>query len=103
MGAMNDLLGPAAVEGLRASLSQAAGRPIWPALAAAEEQLGPLALRARADLLAAALVADLGEDYGDAAAVFRAALDDQAFTGWMIWPVSEAAVTLALADGSTGT
>jgi 3-methyladenine DNA glycosylase AlkC len=45
-------------------------------------------------------VADLGTDYDGAAAVFRAALADQAFTGWMIWPVSEAAVTLALRDGS---
>lgn len=102
MGVMNDLLGPAAVEGLRTSLSQAAGRRAWPALSAAEEQLAPLALRARADLLAAALVSDLAMDYDGAAAVFRAALDDQAFTGWMIWPVSEAAVTLALDNGSTG-
>ncbi|WP_269092198.1 DNA alkylation repair protein [Arthrobacter hankyongi] len=101
MGVMNDLLGPSAVQGLRASLSQAAGRPAWPALAAAEERLEPLALRARSDVLAAALVADLGQDYDGAAAVFRAALDDAAFTGWMIWPAGEAAVTLALQDGST--
>src|SRR4051794_22974236 len=101
MGAMNDLLGPAAVEGLRTSLAQAAGRPAWPALAAAEEQLEPLALRARADLLAQALVSDLATDYDGAAAMFRAALGDEAFSGWMIWPVSEAAVTLALEDGST--
>src|SRR3954469_19534269 len=101
MGVMNDLLGPAAVEGVRTPLAQVAGRSAWPALSAAEERLEPLALRARADLLAQALASDLAAGYGDAAAVFRTALGDEAFSGWMIWPVSEAAVTLALEDGST--
>lgn len=109
MGVMNDLLGPPAVAGLRDVLSRAAGQPDWPALAAAAERLEPLALRARADLLAAALLSDLsgrnsgrghGAGYGRAASVFRAALQDPQFTGWQIWPVSEAVVTLALQDGS---
>ncbi|WP_336713763.1 DNA alkylation repair protein [Arthrobacter sp. USHLN218] len=113
MGVMNDLLGPPAVAGLRDVLARAAGRPDWPALAAAAERLEPLALRARADLLAAALLSDLsdlsgqnaarghGAGYERAASLFRAALQDPQFTGWAIWPVSEAAVTLALRDGST--
>ncbi|NKX54234.1 DNA alkylation repair protein [Arthrobacter mobilis] len=101
MGVMNDLLGPEAVDGLRTSLLRVTGRPAWPALAAAEAKLEPLAIRARAGLLAEALTADLGTGYDGAAAVFRAALADEAFTGWMIWPVSEAAVDLALRDGST--
>ena len=105
MGVMNDLLGPPAVAGLRGALARAAGQRDWPALAAAAERLEPLALRARADLLAGALLSDLdggrghGAGYERAAATFRAALQDPEFSGWPIWPVSEAAVTLALLDG----
>jgi 3-methyladenine DNA glycosylase AlkC len=32
--------------------------------------------------------------------MFRRALDDPGFTGWILWPVSEAAVTLALESGA---
>lgn len=95
MGAMNELLGPAAVDGLRAALERAAPGSAWPSLEAAKEHLDPLALRARSDLLAAAIIRDHGQDYASLADVFRAALADPRFTGWMIWPVTEAAVTLA--------
>ncbi|AUI50093.1 DNA alkylation repair protein [Arthrobacter crystallopoietes] len=101
MGAMNDLLGPEAVEGLRVALGQGSLRSGWSALGAAEAKLEPLSLRARCDLLAAALLSDLDVGYGQAADVIRTALNDESFTGWMIWPVSEAAVTLALQDGTT--
>jgi len=100
MGAMNDLLGPAEVEALGRSLVQASGQRSWPALVAAADQLEPLPLRARADLLAEAMLSDLDSGYDRTAAVLRAALEDDAFAGWMIWPVGEAAVTLALQDGS---
>jgi 3-methyladenine DNA glycosylase AlkC len=108
MGVMNDLLGPSAAAGLRGVLTLAAGQRDWPALAAAAERLDPLALWARADLLAAALLSDLSDldpgrrqaaGYERAAAIFRAALQDPQFSGWTVWPVGEAAVTLALQDG----
>ncbi|EMY33114.1 putative DNA alkylation repair protein [Arthrobacter crystallopoietes BAB-32] len=99
MGAMNDLLGPAEIEALNRSLVQASGQRSWPALAAAADRLEPLSLRARADLLAEAMLVDLDSGYDRAAAVFRSALEDDAFAGWIMWPVGEAAVTLALQDG----
>ena len=96
---MNDLLGPTAVAQLRTSLAAAAGQNAWPALDVAAGRLEPLALRARAGLLAAALIDDLEASYERAAAVVRGALADDGFTGWILWPVGEAAVTLALRDG----
>ena len=96
---MNDLLGPSAVAQLRTSLAAAAGQNAWPALDVAAGRLEPLALRARAGLLAAALIDDLDAGYERAAAVVRTALADDGFTGWILWPVGEAAVTLALRDG----
>jgi hypothetical protein len=72
MGVMNDLLGPAAAVELRGVLASAAGQHDWPALAAAAERLGPFALRARADLLAAALLSDLSAlDAGRGQAAWR--------------------------------
>lgn len=100
MGAMDDMLGPRELAALRASLAAAAPGATWAALDAAPEALEPLNLRARTDLVAGALIRDLGDDYGRVAAVFRAALDDAGFSGWQLWPVTEAAVTLALRDGS---
>jgi len=100
VGAMDDMLGPRELAALRASLAAAAPGTAWSALDAAADALGPLSLRARTDLVAEALIGDLGEDYGPVAAVFRAALEDPGFSGWQLWPVTEAAVTLALRDGS---
>ncbi|NQX12350.1 DNA alkylation repair protein [Microbacteriaceae bacterium VKM Ac-2855] len=93
MGAMNELLGPAAIDSLAASLARASGGR-WSEVLAAKEHVDPLALRARSDLLAAAIIRDHGDDYASLAATFRAALDDPHFAGWMIWPVTEATVTL---------
>ncbi|CAN5313720.1 DNA alkylation repair protein [soil metagenome] len=78
-----------AVPGLRA-----------PALRAAGTELGALPLRARADLLRDALLADVPGDFAELAAVVRAALDGPAaFDGWLIWPVSTAVAERAVADG----
>jgi hypothetical protein len=43
-----------------------------------------------------ALLEDLPGEYAIAAGVVRRALEQDAFTGWTLWPVAEAAVTLAL-------
>ncbi|MEE2568722.1 DNA alkylation repair protein [Pseudarthrobacter sp. J64] len=104
--------------------------PAWDRVAAAGEGLDDLSLRARTDRVAAAIVDVLQEPtnptpgiataapeagYPTAARIFREALtrsgDDSGpsapgstepeLTGWVIWPVSEAAVTLALESGRT--
>lgn len=106
---MNELINAAAVDGLRrhlsvASQSVAAADVLpdesaleWPRLRAAAQGVDGLSLRARSDFVSAALIADLPDDYATVAAIFRRALDEPGFTGWMIWPVTETVTTLALA------
>lgn len=84
---------PAALAGC---LTKAAGRK-FPKVKAV--QLAGLGLRERVDLVRAALLADT-EGYSELAALIKQCLPDSAFTGWMIWPVTEAVSVSALADGS---
>jgi 3-methyladenine DNA glycosylase AlkC len=70
-------------------------------LRAAARRLGPLSLRERADLLRDALLADVPGDYAELARVVRAARDGvPEFGGWLIWPVTGAVATKAVADGT---
>lgn len=96
---MDDLLGPAEVNALHRSLAAAAGVPGLEGLLAAIPELDALSLRGRTDLLAGRLTRAYPA-YGQAAAAFRDALTDPEFKGWMMWPVTESAVTLALSGGS---
>lgn len=102
IGAMDDMLGPKEVTELYNVLSAAAAGNVPGAdlgsVLATRDRLDPLSLRGRTDLVAGALVRALGS-YSAAASVFRAALADPAFKGWALWPVTEAAVTLALESG----
>ena len=99
MPTADELIGPDVARQLVAVIGRAVpGRPL-PALRSASAALAPLALRQRSDLLADALLADLagdGGDDGELEAVVDAALADETFSGWMIWPVSEALTTSAL-------
>ncbi|KOV73773.1 DNA alkylation repair protein [Streptomyces sp. AS58] len=71
------------------------------ALRAAEQQVGPLSLRERADLLRDALLADVPGDYAELARVVRAARDGAPeFGGWLIWPVTSAVATKAVGEGT---
>jgi hypothetical protein len=97
MGVMNELINPGVVGSLERILAAASPGHRFPQLAGTAGQLDGLSLRERTDLLSGAMLTDLPGGYPAAAAVFRRALQDPEFTGWMIWPVSEAAATLALA------
>lgn len=104
---MNELLAPEVVNRLRGILTTAAPGLPWNALQRVADRVDGLALRARTDLIAAALVEDLSSDddttgYQTAATTFRRALGEPSFSGWMLWPVTEAAVTLALDDNTFG-
>lgn len=96
MGVMNELINPDVVRSLERILAEAAPGSSYPELAGAAGELGPLSLRERTDLLSRALLAGLPGNYVGAAAIIRRALEDPDFSGWMIWPVTEAAATLAL-------
>lgn len=95
---MNELINPAVVGSLGRILAAVPPGTGWTQLAEAAGQLDELSLRERTDLVSRALLADLPEDYTTVAGAFRRALADPDFTGWMIWPVTETAVTLALAS-----
>jgi len=94
---MDELIDLAAVERLRGQLETAAGREL-PSLRRAGRAVDGLKLRARVDVVAAALLEDLPSSFGAASALVRAALVDPGFTGWTIWPVGEAMTSLALAS-----
>jgi 3-methyladenine DNA glycosylase AlkC len=98
---MNELLNPGVVGSLGGILASASPGTAWPQLARAAGRLDALSLRQRTDLLSEALLADLPQDYPTAAGAFRRALAEANFTGWMIWPVSEAAVSLALTSADS--
>lgn len=94
----DELIGPAAVGGLIDCLSQADPHLELPAVRRAAASLAGSGLRARNDSLRDALLADLPSPYADFERIVRSALEDPGFTGWMIWPVTEAAAARALAS-----
>ena len=102
MGVMNELINPRLVGSMERILTAASPGSRFTHLAGTAGQLDELSLRERTDLLSHALQADLPENYAGMAGVFRRALDDPDFTGWMIWPVTETAATLALASTASG-
>ncbi|WP_426988014.1 DNA alkylation repair protein [Pseudarthrobacter sp. Y6] len=103
MGAMNELINRQGVETLAGILAEAAPGSDWPHVAASAAHLDELSLRGRTDAVSSALLADVRQHpdpgYPTAARIFRSALSGAGFTGWILWPVSEAAVTLALEPG----
>ena len=103
MGVMNELINPGVVGSLERIRAAASPGSRFTHLAGSAGQVDGLSLRERTDLLSRALLADLPGKYAGTAHIFRRALDDPAFTGWMIWPVTETAVTLALPQRSPAT
>ncbi|MEV0604837.1 DNA alkylation repair protein [Polymorphospora rubra] len=99
MPTADELLSASAVDELARCLRDVApGRPL-PALRRTATALAGRTLSERCRDVRDALLTDLPGDYDEFEAVVRAALSRPAFTGWMIWPVSEAVATRALAAG----
>lgn len=97
MGAMDELIDATSVARLRWLIErQGVGTA---GLAAAASVLDGHKLRRRVDIVRDALLDDLPDGYAATASVVRAAFTDETFTGWMLWPVSEAVVDRALASG----
>ncbi|MFF3255009.1 DNA alkylation repair protein [Actinacidiphila glaucinigra] len=95
MPTADELLGPAAVAGLADCLAAAGPAPMAAAVRDTLPALDGLALRERSDLVRDAMLASGPADPAALEAVVRAALPDPRFTGWMIWPVTEAVAALA--------
>ena len=103
MPTADELINAEAVRGLAAIFddTEAKGTPVWSAVRAAAEELGPLSLSQRARSVAAAIVDD-GHSYSRLSATTRSALENPALTGWMIWPLTEAVAAMATAHGDAG-
>lgn len=96
----DELLGSDAVLGLVEVIEAAAPGTAAETVRASARSLAPLALRDRAHLVKDAILADVPGTVDDLAVLVRRCLHDESFTGWMIWPVTEAVSARATAAGS---
>ncbi|MCC5036580.1 DNA alkylation repair protein [Streptomyces sp. WAC 00631] len=97
----DELIGRHTVQSLTRAIRTAAPDADLAALRAAPQQIAPLSLRERADLLRDALLTDLPGDHATLARTIRSARDNAPhFTGWLIWPVTSALATRAVQEGS---
>lgn len=99
MPTAEEMLSTASVAALGTCLARVDGSLEFDQLKAAPGKLGDATFSERGRLVRDALLADLPPGFGPAEKIFRAALKDQAFTGWMIWPVTEAVAVRAVEDG----
>ena len=101
MGAMDELIDPHLVTELRAIFNAAgppSGRrfPEWLALESSGAGLQDRPLRGRVDTVRDAIIDDSGHDFDLLTDVVDRSLQQDRFTGWMIWPVTEALAQLAV-------
>lgn len=96
MPTADELLGREVVVTLHDVLRRAAPDHEPDALTACADALGGLALGERSAAIRDAVLAGLPAGYAEFEAALRRALDDERFTGWMIWAVADAAAVRAL-------
>ncbi|HEY1698440.1 MAG TPA: DNA alkylation repair protein [Trebonia sp.] len=102
MPTAEELVSVACVRELAELLTAAAPERPWSAAAGVADTLPPLGLSDRVRAVRDALLADLPDDYPGTEAIVLRALGKPAFTGWLIWPVTEAVASRALANGQPG-
>lgn len=98
MPTAEEMLSTASVVALGDCLGAVAPELDLTATKAAAKQLTGTTFSERGRLVRDALLADLPAGFGPLDKIFRAALDDPAFTGWMTWPVTEAIAVRAVAE-----
>ncbi|MGA5000908.1 DNA alkylation repair protein [Streptomyces arboris] len=97
----DELIGPPVAQALVRAIRSAAPHAELPALRVAPRRIEGLPLRRRADLLRDALLTDLPGDHAALSAVVcRALAESPDFSGWLIWPVTEAVATRAVREGA---
>ncbi|WP_392871487.1 DNA alkylation repair protein [Streptomyces sp. LN499] len=95
MPTADELLGVDTVHALADCWQKADQHSVASAVRECAPRLAGLGLRERSDLLCDALLHAGPTPYAAFAAAVRTALADPAFSGWMIWPVSEAVAAKA--------
>ncbi|WP_246199693.1 DNA alkylation repair protein [Arthrobacter zhaoguopingii] len=98
---MDELINPTVVGALSRSLMAAEPQLQPRALSEAMKILAGQRLRDRVNIVRDAFLADAPDDFSELEQLVRAALEQPSFTGWMIWPVTEAVSSQALASHST--
>lgn len=101
MPTAEELVSVKCIEELGGLLAAASPDRPWTETRAVPARLPALGLSDRVRAVRDALLADLPDGYAEAEEIIRRALDDPRFTGWMIWPVTEAVAARALANTST--
>lgn len=96
----DQLINESTARSLATALELALPQLELPALKAAATQMDMLSLRERADRLRDALLEDLPGNYAAFAQGIRLASQNDTFRGWLIWPVTSAIATKAVAQGS---
>ncbi|TWD75082.1 3-methyladenine DNA glycosylase AlkC [Kribbella amoyensis] len=97
MPTAEEMLSTASVVALGACLRRADPANRFARVRTVPPELAAASFSERGRLVREALLADLPEDFASLDRVIRAALPDPAFTGWMIWPVTEAVAVRAVA------
>ncbi|HVQ58396.1 MAG TPA: hypothetical protein VMS60_05750 [Solirubrobacterales bacterium] len=98
MPTADELLNAAAVRSLKACLARADNGRRWPAVGRSAAAFDEQGLGERVGAVREALLEDLPGSYSASARIVKRALRDEAFTGWMIWPMTEAIAVRALAS-----
>ncbi|WP_420080501.1 DNA alkylation repair protein [Streptomyces sp. JL4002] len=96
MPTADELLSAETVTTLARLLARAGGRRSAPALLARADALDGLSYSGRVTAVRDAVLADLPADWPGFEAVVRTALADEAFQGWMTFPVNEAVAVRGL-------
>ncbi|MDV8068479.1 DNA alkylation repair protein [Rhodococcus sp. IEGM 1366] len=99
MPTADELLGASVVADLALCLEQASGRTRLAAVRESSSGFDGLSLGERTRVVRDAMMSDLPEEFPRFAEVIRLALRDEAFAGWMIWPVTEAVAVIATRRG----
>lgn len=89
MPTAEEMLSTASVVALGTCLSRVRPDLRFTSLRSVPDQLADATFSERGRLVRDALAADLPPDFAQIEQTFRAAVADPAFTGWMIWPVTE--------------
>lgn len=99
MPTADELLGTAVVADLARCLERASGRKKLAEVRNSVSGFDGSSLSERTRIVRDAMMRELPEDYCSFAEIIRAAMVDNTFTGWMIWPVTEAVASLATTSG----